>query len=239
MKKGAFGETLRREREMRGVSLEEVANATRISTRNLEALENERWEQLPGGVFNRGFVRSIARFLGLDEDTLVSEYAIATNDPPQVAVWMDRPVKPRRSLLPWLLAAMSLVLLAAAWFAWQERNLLSSAIPGTDRSAAAAPPPAPGPAPPAGVTTLELKVDAAMATTATVRADGIVVFDGRMLEKDSRRFQAKERFEVSAGDSFALLLELNGQAVAPLGRPGEPGRITLTRNDLRKPEGQD
>ncbi len=238
MKKGTFGETLRREREMRGVSLEEVANATRISTRNLEALENERWEQLPGGVFNRGFVRSIARFLGLDEETLVSEYALASNDPPQVAVWMDKPAKPRRSLMPWLLATLGLVLLAAAWFAWQERDQLFAAQSGTDRSAAAAPP---GwrPAPPVTPPPLELKVDAAMATTATVRADGIVVFDGRMQEKDSRRFQAQERFEVSAGDSFALLLELNGQAVAPLGRPGEPGKITLTRSDLRKPEGQD
>jgi cytoskeletal protein RodZ len=70
-----FGEHLRRERELRGVSLEEIAAATRISTRFLEALENEQWDRLPGGAFNRGFIRSIARFLGIDEDGLVSEYA--------------------------------------------------------------------------------------------------------------------------------------------------------------------
>jgi cytoskeleton protein RodZ len=70
-----FGEHLRREREMRGVSLDEIAAATRISTRFLEALEGERWDQLPGGAFNRGFIRSIARFLGIDEDGLVAEYA--------------------------------------------------------------------------------------------------------------------------------------------------------------------
>src|ERR1700722_11352147 len=77
-----FGEHLKREREMRGVSLEEISAATRISTRFLEALESENWGELPGGVFNRGFIRSVARFLGLDEDALVAEYALETKDQP-------------------------------------------------------------------------------------------------------------------------------------------------------------
>jgi cytoskeleton protein RodZ len=70
-----FGEHLKREREMRGVSLEEIAAATRISTRFLEALESGQWDQLPGGAFNRGFIRSTARFLGLNEDSMIAEYA--------------------------------------------------------------------------------------------------------------------------------------------------------------------
>jgi cytoskeletal protein RodZ len=77
-----FGEHLRRERELRGVSLEEISAATRISTRFLEAIENDQWDQLPGGVFNRGFIRSIARFLGLDEDNLVAEYALGRSPSP-------------------------------------------------------------------------------------------------------------------------------------------------------------
>src|ERR1700686_5485307 len=80
MSKAGFGEHLRREREMRGVSLDEICVATRISTRFLEALENEEWEHLPGGVFNRGFVRAAARYLGLDEDGLVAECAMAMNE---------------------------------------------------------------------------------------------------------------------------------------------------------------
>jgi cytoskeleton protein RodZ len=70
-----FGEHLKREREMRGVSLEEIAAATRINTRYLEALEKAHWSDLPGGAFNRGFIRSVARFLGLDEEGLIAEYA--------------------------------------------------------------------------------------------------------------------------------------------------------------------
>ena len=77
MARGTFGEKLKREREMREVTWEEITSATRIGPRFLEALENEDWEKLPGGVFNRGFVRSIARYLGLDEEALLGEYDLA------------------------------------------------------------------------------------------------------------------------------------------------------------------
>src|SRR5260370_31550464 len=79
MTKTGFGEHLKREREMRGVSLDEICAATRISTRFLQAMESEEWERLPGGVFNRGFVRAVARYLGLDEEGTVAEYVMAIN----------------------------------------------------------------------------------------------------------------------------------------------------------------
>jgi cytoskeletal protein RodZ len=80
MARGNFGERLKRERELREVSPNEVVVATRISLRFLDALENEDWEKLPGGVFNRGFVRAIARYLGLNEETLLAEYDLARGD---------------------------------------------------------------------------------------------------------------------------------------------------------------
>ena len=80
MAKGNFGERLKHERELREVSPNEIVVATRISLRFLEALENEDWDKLPGGVFNRGFVRAIARFLGLDEEKLLAEYDLARGD---------------------------------------------------------------------------------------------------------------------------------------------------------------
>jgi len=67
MARGTFGERLKRERELREVTLEEITSATRIGPRFLDALENEDWNKLPGGVFNRGFVRSIAGYFGIDE----------------------------------------------------------------------------------------------------------------------------------------------------------------------------
>lgn len=112
-----FGEHLKREREMRGVSLEEVAAATRIAPRFLEAIENEHWEQLPGGAFNRGFIRSVARFLGLDEDDLVAEYALATKDRVEPGVFRPPPLERSRKWIALAVAILLIVfLLAGGWF---------------------------------------------------------------------------------------------------------------------------
>jgi len=80
MARGTFGERLKRERELREVSLEELTAGTRIGPRFLEALENEDWNKLPGGVFGRGFARSIAKYLGLDEENFVAEYDMARGE---------------------------------------------------------------------------------------------------------------------------------------------------------------
>ena len=69
-----FGETLKRERELRKISLREVTEATKIGLRYLEALEGNRFDQLPGGVFNKGFIRAYAKFIGLDAETLLNLY---------------------------------------------------------------------------------------------------------------------------------------------------------------------
>lgn len=87
---GKFGDKLRRERELRGVTLDEIADATKIGTRSLRALEEERFDQLPGGIFNKGFVRAYARFLGLDEEQAVSDYITAQSDQPTKADVMEK-----------------------------------------------------------------------------------------------------------------------------------------------------
>lgn len=69
----SFGASLRRERELRGVSLQEIAAATKIGVRMLEAIEEDRLDKLPQGLFVRGFVREYARFLALDEQKILTE----------------------------------------------------------------------------------------------------------------------------------------------------------------------
>lgn len=71
---GGLGERLRQEREMRGVSLDEIAKATRISQKFLQALEENDFDALPAPVFVTGFLRSYASHLGMDADSLVAEY---------------------------------------------------------------------------------------------------------------------------------------------------------------------
>jgi len=277
MEKGTFGEHLRREREMRGVSLDEVSQATRIGTRFLEALESERWQDLPGGVFNRGFLRSIARYLGLDEEALVAEYAQATNDRPQVAEWapsaLDRGGEPRTKShrrLAWLVTLLVIVAAGAAgWWGWTRYGSVVQAwrsplpavpdvkppaapavTPSTDASGTDTSATNPGGAATAGAATggppqasapaaveLELRVEVSRATEVSIAADGKSVFQGRMSRGESHVFKASDHFDVSAKNSFALVLELNGVSMPPMGQPDSPGSVTLSRKDLVPPRG--
>src|ERR1700676_3471653 len=151
MTKGTFGESLKREREMRGVTLDEISAATRIATRFLRAIESEEWEQLPGGVFNRGFVRAVARYLGLDEENTVAEYTLAVGDRPSVPVWTGSPpvVAPQQPWLAWIIGAVFvLALLAGSWFgtrrffAWRaaKRTAQAAAWSGASSPASAGAP---------------------------------------------------------------------------------------------------
>jgi len=291
---------------MRGVSLEEISAATRISVRFLEALENEHWAQLPGGIFNRGFIRSVARFLGMDEDGLVAEYALETHERPEIAVWTKEPVRKRRN---WFGIIATIVILAAivagGWYvhreygasisAWHERHPIFRTVmaklrhkkaAATDSTANNSPVNAAANAPasqselataatttgngqnttngsatnatPADTRTstdamaagktealgaaatsgpLELKVEAGETSTVTVSADGTVVFAGKLEALKSLTLHAKNTFTVTASKSNAVLLELNGRTVPPLGPPNEPGKITLTRDNLKSNPG--
>jgi cytoskeleton protein RodZ len=273
MTKGTFGESLKREREMRGVTLEEIAAATRIARRFLQAIENEQWDQLPGGVFNRGFVRAMAHYLGLDEENTVAEYTLTVDDRQSVPVWTGSPpaVTPNLPWLAWIiLAVVGIALLAGGWFgvrlllarhaakdspsavsvnfegspaaadaplpsggaqaASRDAGAASSASPGTP-AAASSPAAIAAANAPAG--SLRLKIEASKKTNVTVIADKDVVFDGSMKPGENQSFAAAEGFQVSAEDGGALRLELNGKALAPLGTPGQAGKVTLTREALK------
>ncbi|MBI2818585.1 MAG: helix-turn-helix domain-containing protein, partial [Acidobacteria bacterium] len=75
---GDLGERLRQEREERGISLDEIARHTRIGVRLLKAIEEEAFDQLPGGIFNKSFIQQYAQHLGLDEKQAVRDYLRAT-----------------------------------------------------------------------------------------------------------------------------------------------------------------
>jgi len=145
---GAFGDRLRREREMRGITLEEITESTKISRRHLEALEGEHFDQLPGGVFNKGFVRAYARFLGLDEDQAVADYSAASNEqaepedkfPLEIHEEPKRNLNRRRSRLPlaFAIAALVGVLVGYVFWARSRPHTNESAAASTQRPAPAA-----------------------------------------------------------------------------------------------------
>ncbi len=127
----SFGEKLKLEREKRAITLEQISLSTKIGMRMLRALEEDKFEQLPGGIFNKGFVRAYARHVGIDEDQTVADYLEASGEGPVVkidAAIEDEiaPPEPREPILsrqiPWGLLAAVLLLVALALLLWTRRQ---------------------------------------------------------------------------------------------------------------------
>jgi cytoskeletal protein RodZ len=69
-----FGESLRKERELRGITLEDISAQTKVNIRFLEAIEHDDLSVLPAKAFAKGFLRSYARAVGLDEDLVLTNF---------------------------------------------------------------------------------------------------------------------------------------------------------------------
>ena len=130
----SFGERLKKEREKRGLTLEEVSAATKIGVRSLRALEQEKFDLLPGGIFNKGFVRAYAKHLGLDDEVVVADYLEAAGESSPAPTIADpteaQNAQELRDLgspqpLPWVTMAAIVVvgtLLLAAWHYYSQRK---------------------------------------------------------------------------------------------------------------------
>ncbi|MFZ0808245.1 MAG: RodZ domain-containing protein [Candidatus Sulfotelmatobacter sp.] len=100
---GEFGDKFRKAREKKDISLDDVSNVTKISSRMLQAIEEERFDLLPGGVFNKGFIRAYAKHLGLNDEEAVTDYLACLRQAQIDAqqVWSDRPAAaPRQPAMP-------------------------------------------------------------------------------------------------------------------------------------------
>jgi cytoskeleton protein RodZ len=122
-----FGPRLKQQREKRGITLEQISKSTKIGTRFLEALEEDQFERLPGGIFNKGFVRAYARCVGLDEEQAVADYLAATGaNQPTIAALDEPPVlqpplqpkRERAASLPWGIFATILLITAFGFAIW-------------------------------------------------------------------------------------------------------------------------
>ncbi len=165
---GSFGDRLKKEREQRSITLDDISLSTKIGTRMLRALEEEKFEQLPGGIFNKGFVRAYARHVGLDEEQTLADYmeALGGSQPqPSSEAHVAEKLEPapeRRpvahaagespaSEIPWSMLALALLLIVLAFASWSyyhrapqvEKSTNAPAPTAETASPAATPNPAP------------------------------------------------------------------------------------------------
>ena len=141
-----FGEALRKERESRGIALDAVSGATKISLRHLNAVESDSFEQLPGGLFNKNIVRNYARTLGLDENEWVDRFMTASRQPrsfeeddldwtafaENVGRARGKDLNHSDSMMRWAGVAVLLLFLGGlSWFVWDyvhHKNMVGSRV---------------------------------------------------------------------------------------------------------------
>ena len=119
-KVSGLGALLKGERERKGFSYEQMSQVTRLRIHFLEALENEDWPNLPPSVFVRGFIRSYAKALGLDESKLVDLYRGAVAEDAEPSIPIREPQKSKKGLL--LLFALLLVAAIVTLYLWIGRS---------------------------------------------------------------------------------------------------------------------
>ncbi|MBZ5512248.1 MAG: helix-turn-helix domain-containing protein [Acidobacteriia bacterium] len=259
---GSFGDRLQREREMRGITLEEIAEATKIGTRSLRALEEQDFDKLPGGIFNKGFVRAYARYLGLDEEQAVADYLTALSEaqaagkttrqePGANAVAPDRDIflpdvedsEPMRLPLgPIAVVVVVAVLLFSGW-----RYYTRNGLPKLRHVRAAAQQPSPPAAKPAASTDASrpgtnplpakdgfvVRVKAKEDSWISIVADGKPVISA-VLPKDSEKsVHAQESVVLKLGKATGFDVFYNDKLLPPLIPDGKVKTMEFTSAGLR------
>ncbi len=248
----SFGQELRREREVRDVTLEEISAATKISVRTLAALENDQFASLPAPVFTKGFIREFSRYLGLDPEKMVNSYTYhrqqketentvvrKQRETEERAVSeMRHTLESRRWLVLFIAAVLIVGLVLLALF--MRKSLFGDAGrtesgPGLAATAAAswsarpASPATAGSAQPSPEVVLRLEFIAASWIELVV--DGRAQISELIPAGTTREFRASNELVMTLGNAGGVRGEVNGKPVPPLGKPGQVVRSVRIDRD--------
>jgi len=217
----SFGTWLRRQRELREISLREIADVTKISIRYLEALEQDRFDVLPAPVFAKGFLREYARYVGLDVDEVENSYLTAQ----EVLEPEEEPTKKKRarwggslertSGLLLTLAVIALLGIVAGLAYYMERV---RTVAEPDPPPIAAPPVQPVQSPVQVVEPEPVEVIPLLVTidfTGDCWVEVVIDEDRRISELhvpgESLRIEALQKVVLTLGNPEAVRVEVNGR----------------------------
>jgi cytoskeletal protein RodZ len=250
-----FGLHLKQARENRGMSLRQIAGATKISTVALEALERGDFSRLPGGIFSRAFVRAYAIEVGLDPDETVLKYAELSEAIANASMRAPAPLEisdddrafleRQRQAGVWLRIIAGVILVAilgsvAWWMSSRAKKTTAETPEPAAQTAAATPPAAPATAtpppavpPPAAQThAIVLKLHADETSWVNIVADGRSVLSRNLTAGETQSIEADRDVALQFGNAGAISWTLNGRAAKPLGALGEVKRATVTKDNV-------
>jgi len=228
----SLGQDLKRERELRGISLKEIADATRISLKFLQALEEDHLEIIPGKFFVRAILRSYAKSIGVDENQLLNKYQEMLlydedrlDKEPRQRLNPPRILTPKRMLI--LLFALVVVVMAALLYYVFISSPGKRALPPKPKPQSFSPTLPPNPVqPPAQepaveeVKGLNLKISILEETWIQLYADGKRVWDGIKAAGEVLNVKAEQELVFNVGNAGGLAFTINGKKARPFGPMG-------------------
>ena len=231
----SIGTLLRRAREAQGLSLADVEHATKVRQGYLAALEEERFDALPGRVYAKGYVRAYTHFLGIDSRALLDAFErtippAAEQAPPQARRRVPTAppvVMVRRYLLPGVAIGLGLVGLGSLFVLRGAVPTAPPAVPAPiagEREPPSREPPSrepPSRATPASIADVTLAVSATGTSWIRVTADGERVFQGLLHGGDARSWTAERELMIRVGNAGAVDLRVNGETLGVLGGLGD------------------
>lgn len=213
----SFGSWLRSQRKIREVPLREISDATKISVRYLEALEEDRFDVLPAPVFAKGFLREYAKFVGLDSDEVVNSYltALQASDDSVPEVLDDgapRVEADRRN--SWILVVALVVALALIAFLiyWGgSRDRAEVAVPAIAAPVLPAPPPVAEPVEESPSAPLIVTMDFTEDCWVEASVDGRRRISELRVQGESMRLEGEEQVRLTLGNPAGVRIEVNGE----------------------------
>ncbi len=239
----SFGARLKREREQRGVTLDDIALSTKIGKRFLTALEEEHFEQLPGGIFSKGFVRAYARHLGIDEEQAIADYLSATApSSPSELPQSDLPIEMAEQLedrepvravrVPWALFAALLLVAALGFALW---GFHSRETRKQDHAVAHIQPAADPRVAPTHTNAFTVAIKAREDSWISITADGKQLSEQMLVAPAERSIEARDEIVIKAGSIGALDFSFNGKQLPAQGDYEEVKTLTFDANGLHPP----
>jgi len=238
----SFGQDLKQEREVRNISLEEIADATKINLRFLQALEEDRLDILPGKFFTRGILRSYAKHIGLNENDVLNRYQGSVHAPdvpeekPEEPLEIEVPeeVVENRRARRFVFIAFFILAVAIPLVIILQRGTPEPAAPPPEKKPAVQPiiaekpPPKPEPsAPEPEPQDLTLEFNCLQETWLQIFVDGERIVNGLMPAGHRSEVKANEVLLITTGNAGGIAFTLNGREGLPLGNPGQ------VRNEIR------
>jgi cytoskeletal protein RodZ len=241
----SIGETLIVARERAGLTVADVAEATRLRQTLVRAIEHDEYALCGGDFYARGHIRNIARVVGTDPDPLVAEFDQVVAEPQQRAPRRFATVRLRERHGPNWSAAMAVVLVLVVVYGVAQVVLRSSgggakgpvADPtgGTATTAPADPSPSPsasGTVAQAGSGRVTVQVQASgRSWLQASTAGGDRLFRGVVETGQVKTFTAGRSVRLVVGNAGAVSITVNGTAVGAPGQAGEVARVAYGPSD--------